>query len=157
MSGAKAGMSGAAPTVTITPPKKENMVVAPATGKVFEPKTDPIQPSQEQMRALVEASMPSELEEVYEKMWAVDGYRNRSPGEELVPYFLEWAGDIPSGSTIIDWGCGTGKASKLLYEQTDLDITMIDFAENCLDDDIRELAKNNPRLRFVKYLSLIHI
>lgn len=153
------GMVGSPPTVKIdSPKKKENIylhhVIAPGTGRMFEPteqKVDIVQPSDEQILEFLEENMPTDEEEKYRKCWKVDEYRDNSPGADNVPHFLEWAGDIPPGSTIIDWGCGTGKASKLLYEQTDLDITMIDFAENCLDDDIRELAKNNPRLRFVKY------
>ena len=148
MSTAASGMRGHPPIVTITPP--ENIVVKPTTGKVFDDKTKFIEPSQDQMRAIVEANTPNELEEVYEKVWKVDGYRNRSPGEELVPYFLEWAGEIPAGSSIVDWGCGTGRSSKALYD-AGFDVTAVDFVDGCLNPEILELATDNPRFRFIKH------
>ena len=149
MSTARAGMRGHAPKVTITPPKEQ--VVAPPTGTVFGKAPELVEPSQEVMRSIVEANMPTDEEIKYTKCWDLPAYRNYAPGEQLVDMFLEAAGEIPENSTLIDWGCGTGRASKKLYEQTDLDITMVDFCDNALDDDVRELATDNPRLRFVKH------
>jgi 2-polyprenyl-3-methyl-5-hydroxy-6-metoxy-1,4-benzoquinol methylase len=87
----------------------------------------------------------------YIKLWGLkDGsYRRHSPGEQLVDLFLELS--PPKGATIIDWGCGTGRASKKMYDdERNFDITMVDFAYNCLDDEIKELAKDNDRLRFME-------
>jgi len=64
--------------------------------------------------------------------------------------FLEAVGEIEEGTTIIDYGCGTGRASRRLFE-AGFDVTMLDFAENALDPEVAELAKDNPRLRFVKH------
>jgi SAM-dependent methyltransferase len=95
-------------------------------------------------------SAPTEEEMKYRKCWDLPAYRNYAPGEQLIDMFLELFPDgVEEGTTIIDWGCGTGRASKLLYE-AGFDVTMVDFAENCLDGEVRELAENNPRLRFVK-------
>jgi SAM-dependent methyltransferase len=160
MSTAKTGMRGDAPKVTITPPKDkpDDIVIAPKTGKMFEPKA----PEKAELKndeedpvtaAFVNALLrnaPTEEEMKYVKSWKLDAYRNYSPGEKLVPMFLElFQGGVEKGTTIIDWGCGTGRASKLLYE-AGFDVTMVDFAENCLDEEIKELAKDNPRLRFFK-------
>jgi SAM-dependent methyltransferase len=87
----------------------------------------------------------------YLKLWGLEdgSYRRNSPGEKLVDLFLEL--EPPENTTIIDWGCGTGRASKKLYESDrNFDITMVDFAYNCLDDDVKKLAKNNDRLRFIE-------
>ena len=84
----------------------------------------------------------------YFRAWQVDSYRNYSPGEGLVEVFLETYTPEP-GSTIIDYGCGPGRAGKRLYE-AGLDVTMIDFVDNSLDEGVKELTKNNPRLKFVQ-------
>lgn len=69
--------------------------------------------------------------EKYERLYAMDEYRRMSPGELLVGTFLETA--KPHGS-VIDFGCGTGRASKLL-KKAGLDVTMVDFAVNAPDLD----------------------
>jgi hypothetical protein len=168
MSTARSGITGAAPKVTVTPPEEvKHIVVNPSTGKVYEteeppsknggddPKVEFVEPTQEQMRAIVEKNMPTDEQQKYAKVWKVEQYRATAPGEHLVPLFLEAAGEIPENSTIIDWGCGTGRASKRLYEETDLDITMVDFVDNCLDSEVRDILdeeskKEKPRLRFIK-------
>ena len=145
MTTTNAGMRGHAPTVLITPPSSTPLVDVKS-----DPPTVIVEPSQEQMRKLVEASMPTYEEAKYTKCWNLPQYRKFSPGEHLVDMFLEAAGEIAEGATIIDWGCGTGRASKKLYE-AGFDVTMVDFAENCLDPEVAELAKGNSRLRFRKF------
>jgi hypothetical protein len=92
-----------------------------------------------------------DLQDLYEnEVWTKEEYRGWSPGEEAVTSFLEIA-DPGKGVVIIDWGCGTGRASKALHDSIgEFDITMVDFAPSCLDDDVRELAQDNDRLRFVE-------
>ncbi len=64
----------------------------------------------------------------YRKMWTeVPGYRVRSPGELLVPMFLELASWTP-GDTLLDVGSGPGKASIKLQE-AGLDVTMLDISK----------------------------
>ena len=86
----------------------------------------------------------------YVKCWGVDDYRKYSPGEGLVDDFLE-AAKPNKGDTVVDWGCGTGRASKRLYE-AGLDVTMVDFAHNCLDDEVKALLESDTedRIRFIE-------
>jgi len=78
----------------------------------------------------------------YYKAWQIEEYRGYSPGEGLVPVFLESYN--PTG-TCIDYGCGPGRAGKALYE-AGLDVLMFDFAPNALDEAVEESL--NDRLRF---------
>jgi uncharacterized Rossmann fold enzyme len=71
----------------------------------------------------------------YRLMWQFDGYRDVSPGEGIVPLFLEIA--RPKG-LIVDFGCGTGRAS-LALRKAGHDVFLVDFADNCRDDEAREL------------------
>lgn len=45
----------------------------------------------------------------YEKMWALSDYRKNSPGLNIAPRVFDLL-EIPVGSTLIDYGCGEGKA-----------------------------------------------
>jgi SAM-dependent methyltransferase len=95
----------------------------------------------------------SELDRLYEDTWEMPAYRRRSPGEKIVGLFWDFAttekGVPPyKTQTVIDWGCGTGRAGYELYKKG-LDVTLIDFAKNSLDENIAEEAENNDRLRFV--------
>lgn len=67
----------------------------------------------------------------YRLMWQFDGYREFSPGEGLVSKFIEVA--KPDG-LIVDFGCGTGRASIALNEQG-YDVFLVDFADNCRDEE----------------------
>lgn len=71
----------------------------------------------------------------YRLMWQFDGYRQFSPGEAVVSTFLDVA--KPQG-LIADFGCGTGKASMALHK-AGFDVFLIDFADNCRDDEARDL------------------
>lgn len=75
---------------------------------------------------------PSELlteQEKYERMWRVPGYRTYSPGEESVETFL---GLVATPGTVLDIGCGTGRASVKLKEAGFQPI-LLDFTENSRD------------------------
>lgn len=81
----------------------------------------------------------SEEQQKYLKTWNVDDYRRVSPGEMNVPMFLKALEEIApdhEGQTLIDFGCGTGRAAKMLDES--FDVTPMDFAINCLDKDVAE-------------------
>lgn len=69
--------------------------------------------------------------EKYRTLWQFDGYRQTSPGEATVPTFLEVA--KPDG-TIIDFGCGTGRAA-LAMKAAGHDVVLLDFADNCRDEE----------------------
>lgn len=75
-------------------------------------------------------------EEKYQRMWEQDIYRDTSPGEECAHKFLAL---IPPKSSVIDFGCGTGRGS-LKIDAAGHYVTMVDFADNCLDDAAKELT-----------------
>lgn len=69
--------------------------------------------------------------EKYERMWAVPGYRNMSPGEDAAAAFL--ASLAPDqNATVIDFGCGTGRGG-LALSRAGLNVILVDFAGNCRD------------------------
>ena len=67
----------------------------------------------------------------YKRMWQFDTYREVAPGEFAVDAFLEVA--KPDG-LILDLGCGTGRAGLRLAEKGH-EVLLIDFADNCRDDE----------------------
>jgi SAM-dependent methyltransferase len=119
MSTAKAGMVGEAPTVLIETPKNP-------------------------------------LQEVYERCYSEEAkeYRNFSPGEKLVNKFWDTAtftldqGAPFETQTLIDYGCGTGRAS-LALSKRGLKVTALDFAENCLDPHVKEALDDDFQFQAV--------
>lgn len=90
--------------------------------------------------------------EIYERMWAHPGYRKVAPGERSVEQFMRQARPR-KGATVIDFGCGTGRASLLMALPPpvggSMNVTMLDFADNSLDDDIRDMLPHQADvLRF---------
>ena len=87
----------------------------------------------------------------YTKLWADHPeYRMVSPGEQLAQHFLDIARPKP-GASIIDFGCGTGRGGLQLAVVGQLNVTMIDFARNCLDADIVPMLETQKHvLRFIK-------
>jgi len=83
----------------------------------------------------------------YLEMWKHDAYRKYAPGEALASKFVSWARP-PKGSTVIDFGCGTGRGSILISLLTGCKMIMLDFAENCLDEDMADAVKNQELLEF---------
>jgi len=71
-------------------------------------------------------------EEKYEKTWSDKRYRICSPAELCVPDFLK---RNPERGTLVDFGCGTGRGTKLL-EGNGFKVTGVDIAANALDVDI---------------------
>ena len=70
----------------------------------------------------------------YWKLWKHKAYRQNSPGQMLAAYFranVQWQ----RGDTLVDLGCGTGRAGALLGLKG-FKVTLIDFVD-ALDDDIR--------------------
>lgn len=74
-------------------------------------------------------------QEKYQFMWQFDAYREVSPGEELVGLFLTIA--KPDGQ-IIDFGCGTGRASVELAKMGH-SVFLIDITDNCRDEEAMPL------------------
>lgn len=71
-----------------------------------------------------------EEREKYQLMWNIPDYRTISPGEYVVDTFLNVA--KPEG-TIIDFGCGTGRASVKIAETNE--VILVDFTDNCRDQE----------------------
>lgn len=67
----------------------------------------------------------------YEKTWNHKGYRVCSPGEILLSDFLS---RNPERGTLVDLGCGTGRATKRLQEEG-FDVLGVDLV-NALEVDI---------------------
>lgn len=72
----------------------------------------------------------------YERMWQFSEYRTIAPGEGVAAMFLAQARP-KAGSEVIDFGAGTGRGALMLALMGGLKVRMLDFAENCLDEDVR--------------------
>ena len=92
----------------------------------------------------IENKRPSE-KELYKMMWEKSEYRIVSPGENIYHEFLNIA-KPRQGSSIIDLGCGTGRGGLNLAVFGGLDVTMVDFADNCLDQDIIPMLETQSHL-----------
>jgi SAM-dependent methyltransferase len=89
--------------------------------------------------------------EKYEKMWAIEDYRAVSPGEQLAQLFLSQAKPLPD-STVIDFGCGTGRGGLMIALFGKAIVTMLDFAENALDEDVKNATITQPhRISFLQH------
>lgn len=74
---------------------------------------------------------PATEKQKYQLMWADKEYRAISFGEALVKTFMEVA--KPEG-VVIDFGCGTGRAGREMLKRG-LNPLLVDFTDNCRDDD----------------------
>lgn len=96
--------------------------------------------------------------EKYEECWKHDEYRQVSPAETVLDYFLgtlPYLGEVPETvkrvgllpphqsvydrhipPSIIDFGCGTGRATRTLADMG-FPVLGVDIADNALDDDVR--------------------
>lgn len=88
--------------------------------------------------------------EIYRQMWERPEYRVVAPGEDCAMLFLQQARP-KKGATVLDMGCGTGRGALSLAVFAGLNVTMLDFASNCLDADILPMLKTQEHaLRFVE-------
>lgn len=76
----------------------------------------------------------------YEKCWNTEGYRIHSPGENSLKAFEEIVKPEP-GSSIIDCGSGTARASLALAE-TGFKVQMLDLTEQSMDQKVREALES---------------
>lgn len=98
----------------------------------------------------VSNSRPLE-KDLYKMMWERPEYRAFAPGEKAVFDFLSQA-KPRRGSSVIDLGCGTGRGSLNLAFFGGLDVTMVDFAPNCLDADIVPMLETQKHvMRFLEH------
>jgi hypothetical protein len=92
---------------------------------------------------------PSE-QSIYEEMWKRPEYRVVAPGEDVAQLFASIARP-PKGATLVDLGCGTGRGGLALAVFAELNVTMVDFASNSLDEDILPILEAQPHaIRFVQ-------
>jgi hypothetical protein len=122
MSTARAGIQGGVPTVKISPAQVKKIL----------------------------DDQPSEFEKLYEKCWEGDKYRGVSPGEQNIDVFLD-AAKPDKGTTVADWGCGTGRAGYKLWKDHGMDVTLVDFASNCLDPKVEGATEEDDGIRFKKH------
>lgn len=93
---------------------------------------------------------PITEKEKYERMWGKEQYRQVSPGEGIAQVFLEQARP-KQGATVLDLGCGTGRGSLMLAVLGGMNVTMLDFAGNCLDEDIKPMLETQKHtMRFME-------
>jgi len=76
----------------------------------------------------------------YEAMWSIDAYRHVAPGADAAMTFLRQA-ELKPGAEVIDFGAGTGRGAAILSQLGGADVHMLDFAENCLDAEVRALVR----------------
>ncbi len=89
--------------------------------------------------------------EKYTKMWTVDEYRKVAPGELAANTFMSIA-KPKAGDTVTDFGAGTGRGGLMLWVMGKMNVTMLDFAANCLDDDLVTATQKFPdQIRFVEH------
>ncbi len=70
----------------------------------------------------------------YQAMWARLEYRRYSPGEDLVETAIEALG-MKAGESVIDYGCGTGRAAKK-FEHKGFIVRGVDFVAKALETDV---------------------
>ncbi len=88
----------------------------------------------------------------YDLIWSqYPSYRDCSPGEIFSAFFLRYfEAQIQAGQSLIDFGCGTGRASRPFLEKG-LQVVLVDFSSYALDEQIGNLAALIPdQLLFVQ-------
>ena len=88
--------------------------------------------------------------DLYKKVWDMPEYRKDAPGEKVAHEFLAQA-KPKGGASVLDLGCGTGRGGLNLAFFGGLDVTLVDFAPNCLDADIVPMLETQKHtLKFVE-------
>lgn len=94
---------------------------------------------------------PTTEQAKYQKMWDFPQYRAVAPGEEVAQIFLAQARP-KAGSTVIDFGAGTGRGALMLAVLGNVRVEMFDFASNSLDPEVKEaLTTQAHMLRFTQH------
>lgn len=95
------------------------------------------------------AVKPEEMSEQdkYKKMWDIPAYRDFSPGEHAASFFCLAANPKPT-DLVIDFGTGTGRGALRIHQMRRCNVLMLDFADNCLDDEVR--AEIGEKMQFAQ-------
>jgi len=70
----------------------------------------------------------------YEQIWGVDAYRSVSPALNYVQSAVNLL-NIPTASSIADFGCGTGRSTKW-FKTHGLQATGVDISSNSLEEEV---------------------
>ena len=95
-------------------------------------------------------SYPNPEKAKYEKMWELEQYRTVAPGEGLAMKFLNIV-KPEVDSRVIDFGCGTGRGAVLIALLGRCDVTLVDFAPNCIDSEMGKAIEVQDRLHFLEH------
>ncbi|MBE0556586.1 MAG: DUF115 domain-containing protein, partial [Proteobacteria bacterium] len=85
----------------------------------------------------------------YGILWAREEYRVVAPGEIFATLFMKRL-NPKHGSTVIDFGAGTGRGAARLRD-AGMKVTMLDFVWNSLDQAVAVRSHADPDLRFLKH------
>ncbi len=136
------GMVGSAPIVTIgkaAPREPEAGTFVP----VFS-----VTPALVDTMRKGDGPRPAEAE-IYRRMWEHPEYRMTAPGEHSAMTFLAQARP-KKGASVLDMGCGTGRGALMLAIHG-LNVTLLDFAANCLDPEVRQCLTTQAHvMRFIE-------
>lgn len=83
------------------------------------------------------ADLVESLSETYREMWGVEAYQNFSPGLESIDFFENMA-DPQAGASILDAGCGSGKAA-LELERRGYQVAMCDLIGEAVMPEARSI------------------
>jgi hypothetical protein len=73
--------------------------------------------------------------EKYTRMWSIPEYRRLAPGEDAAAAFLD---AVKPDGLVIDFGSGTGRGALAIFK-AGVPVYMVDFAENCRDNEALHL------------------
>lgn len=83
---------------------------------------------------MVEADLLEREEAKYRAVWEDPSYRVSSPGERYFAHALDWMQPAP-GSSVTDWGCGTGRVGAQLFVRGHT-VRLVDIAPNAYRGDL---------------------
>ena len=72
----------------------------------------------------------------YKAMWNFPQYRTVSPGEMAAREAVKIA-TIGQNTTVIDFGCGTGRGGQEIHNLTGANVVLVDFADNAVSGSVK--------------------
>ena len=72
----------------------------------------------------------------YKAMWNFPQYRTVSPGEMAATEAVKIA-KIDQSTTVIDFGCGTGRGGQQIHNLTGANVVLVDFADNAVNGSVK--------------------